>query len=306
MKRIAVSLLALALLGLSAGCNAPAPVATTGQGDTATVYPAFGDEQEVVLAGYAGDAMEPFISGDGQTLFFNSRVVGGNSTLYYAVRVADAEFTSQGEVGNVNDTAAVDAVASMDGGGRFYFVSTRGWPGVPENLQAGDYAGGAVTGVAPVAGDFYVYSPGWLVMDAEVSRGGGTLYYCNARFDGGEIPAEARLGVARRQGTSFTKLAASDTILGAVNDTSYLVYAPATSADGRELYFTRMHKRMALTRICVAVRTDTTGPFSAPRALEIDGSLAEAPTVTADKRRIYYHKLAADGYYHVYTMSRRP
>ncbi|MCU0607758.1 MAG: hypothetical protein MUF78_10160 [Candidatus Edwardsbacteria bacterium] len=299
-------LAALACAGLLAGCSDPPPVGPPVQPDTTTVYPAFGGEREVVITGYGGHAMEPFISGDGQALFFNSLNDGDSTSLYYATRVSDTSFACQGEVGGVNGTPPhLDAVASMDGSGRFYFVSTRDWPGVLENIQAGDYAGGAVTGVAPVTGDFYVSSPGWLVMDAEIGRGGDLLYYCNARFSGGAIPEEARLGVARRQGASFAKLAASDTLLGAINDTSYLVYAPASTADGRELYVTRMHKRMASTRICVSVRTDTARPFSAPRMLEISGSLVEAPTITADKRRIYYHKLAGDGKYHVYTMTRQ-
>lgn len=305
MDRVALFLAALACAALLAGCSDPAPVALTPV-DTTTAYPSFINDREVAITGYSGDAMEPFISGDGQVLFFNSLNDGDSTSLYHATRVSDTAFAFAGEVGGVNGTPPhLDAVASLDGGGRFYFVSTRNYPAVFENLQAGDYAAGAVTGVAPVAGDFYVYSPGWLIMDAEIARGGSTLYYCNARFDGGAIPAEARLGVASKQGASFTKLAAGDTVLKNVNDTSYLVYAPASTADGRELYFTRMHKRMASTRICVAVRTDTAGPFSAPRTLEIAGTIVEAPTITSDKRRIYYHKLAGDGKYRIYTMTRQ-
>src|SRR5512136_336591 len=71
-------------------------------------YTAFGSPQLVSIIGYAGDAMEPFISRGGDFLFFNSN--GGGPTekdLFYATFVDGATFQYQGPIADIN-TAAVD------------------------------------------------------------------------------------------------------------------------------------------------------------------------------------------------------
>nr|HQU77731.1 hypothetical protein [Chitinophagales bacterium] len=49
-------------------------------------YPTYGPEIPVTVAGLTFDAMEPFLSPDGNTLFFNSLNAGGNTNLYQAER----------------------------------------------------------------------------------------------------------------------------------------------------------------------------------------------------------------------------
>jgi hypothetical protein len=295
------SLVALALLALGASCR-KAP-----ESDPVVSYPEFFDEEAVTISGYEADAMEPFVTRDGRYLFFNSLNDGVETTLYYATRTSDTHFVFQGEIAGVNGTPPhLDAVASMDAASVFFYVSTRDYPAEIRNLRTGRFAGGTVTGVAPVDGDFYLSSPpGWIVMDAEISGDGSALYYVNARFHGGGLPAEAKLGVARKQGAAFVKDPASDALFAHVNSDDYLVYAPAAAVDASELYFTRIRRGTLVSEICVSLRGDD-GAYGLPKRLDIAGSLPEAPTLTADGTRIYYHKKADDGRYHAFTMRRRP
>jgi hypothetical protein len=297
----AAALAGLALVAVGVTCSKDP------QGDPAVVYPEFVDESAVTVSGYDADAMEPFVTSDGRHLFFNSLNDGTTTSLYYAVRDSDTHFVFQGEIAGVNGTPPhLDAVASMDAANAFYYVSTRDYPEEIRNLRTGRFAGGVVTGVVPVDGDFYVSGPaGWIVMDAEISRDGNALYYVNARFDGGALPSEARLGVARKQGAAFVKDASSDTLFAQVNSDDYLVYAPATAVGAKELYFTRIRKGTLVTEICVSILSDDAGAYSRPKRLEIAGSLVEAPTLTDDGTRIYYHKKTSNGRYHLFTMQRR-
>ena len=131
------------------------------------------------------------------------------------------------------------------------------------------------------------------------------MYYVNARFEGGALPSEARLGVARMQGAAFVRDASSDTLFAQVNSDDHLVYAPATAMGAKELYFTRIRKGTLVTEICVSILSDDAGAYSRPKRLEIAGTLVEAPTLTDDGTRIYYHKKTSTGRHHVFTMRRR-
>ena len=270
------------------------------------IYPEFANESEVIIDGYNKDAMEPFISKDGFFLFFNSLNDGDSTSLYYATRVNDTMFHFEGEISGVNGQAPhLDAVASMDIDNVFYFVSTRDYPDVFENFQKGEFSNGIVNDVQPVMGDFYIYEPGWLIMDAEISKDGDLLYYVNARFNGNSLPVEAYLGVAEKSDYAFDKLSSSGDILNNVNDSNYLIYAPCISSDGDELYFTRIHKVMLITQICVSVRDNNTGIFSNPEWIDIEGNLVEAPSLTDDGEILYYHKrLERDNKYHIFAIRR--
>jgi hypothetical protein len=266
-------------------------------------YPTFGPEIKVTIAGLTFDAMEPFISSDGNTLFFNSINSGGNTNLYYANRVNDTTFTYIGMVGGTYDPSPdhLDAVASVDATNNFFWVSLRGYPSPMENLHRGVYSGGSVANITRVYGDFNIYTfnfPfGWLIMDAAINYQGNQLYYCNALFDFDNttcpgVPCEAKLGVAQKVNDStFNKLLNSDAIFSSVNDTNYLVYAPNLTKDGLELYYTRLLKSSYDTEICVSVRNTATDPFSLPTVIYSNyGYFPEAPTLTSDQQKMYYHQ----------------
>ena len=259
MKTAAVAALAFAALATVHSCRKSGP-------DPAVSYPEYTEEAAVTIRGYEADAMEPFITRDGRYLFFNSLNDGQTTSLYYARRENDTTFAFQGEMGGVNGSPPhLDAVASMDENDIFYVVSTRNYPTEIRNYLSGRFENGLVRELAPVEGDFYIRSPaGWIVMDAEISEDGGSLYYVNARF------------------------------------------APATSSGAGDLYFTRIRKGTLVTELCVSVLDTEQGVYSTPKRVEMPGEAVEAPTLTSDGTRIYYHKkLPSDGRYHVFTMRRK-
>ena len=57
------------------------------------IYPSFGLEIDVTINGLSFDAMEPFISADGNYLFFNNKNDGIDTKLFYATKINDSTFT---------------------------------------------------------------------------------------------------------------------------------------------------------------------------------------------------------------------
>lgn len=267
-------------------------------------YPSYGLEIPVTINSLATDAMEPSISIDGNTIFYNSLNDGVTTSLYYATRVNDSVFNFSGLLSGASETVSprMDAVASSDVANNFYWMSLRDFPTEYDNYFHGTFNGTDVTNIGRVHGDLYIYSVGWLIMDAAINYDGSTLYYCNAYFGPNYnscngIPCEAQLGVAQKVNDStFAKLTNSDNILQSVNDTNYIVYAPFISSDGLELYYTRALHNGTQTEICVAVRTNTVANFSVPGIIYASPLIPEAPTLTSDKSKMYYHRKVGNTY----------
>ncbi len=264
-------------------------------------YPSFGNEIDVSINGLTFDAMEPFISPDGNYLFFNNINDGVDTKLFYATKINDSTFTSVVELTGTTQTSEfhLDAVADMDSNGNFYWTSTRDYPEELDNLFYGIFNSGNVSDIERVRGDFNMSIPGWLIMDHGISLDGQFLYFNNARFDDQNCigPCETRLGIAQKvNATTFNTLPNSTTILQNINDDDYVYYAPCISSDNLELYYTRYLKgtitASTVLEICVAVRKNVVDSFSIPKVLfsETISDLIEAPTLTTDKNIIYYHK----------------
>ncbi|MBN1409394.1 MAG: PD40 domain-containing protein [Spirochaetales bacterium] len=270
-------------------------------------YTEFQNEREVIIEGYNLDAMEPFISPDGKYLFFNSLNDSIDTCLHYAERSDDVHFHHKGKISGVNgEPPHLDAVASMDEDNNFYFISTRDYPEVFENLQSGQFKNGAVKNVAPVKGNIYVRAPGLIVMDAGINNNGYELYYAVAQYSGKAMPDKSKIGVARKEGASFIREELSDMILENVNNPEYLVYAPCISASGNELFFTRIKIGTQITEVVRVSRSEWGQSFGNPQVLKIPGESVEAPTLSKDGKRIYYHKkLSRDGKYHIFMMVRK-
>jgi hypothetical protein len=259
-------------------------------------YPAFGPEIKVTITGLTFDAMEPFISIDGNTLFFNSLNSGGNTNLYYATKINDTTFNYVGMVAGTYDPAAdhLDAVASLDSANNFFWVSLRALP----NLHTGNYTAGNVINVSQVFGTCNILAPsGWIIMDAAINYSGNLLYYSNGYFgptftECVGAPCEAKLGIAQKiNDSTFNKTSYSDGVFTNINDTNYIVYAPQITKDGLEIYYTRILKGGFNTEICVSVRTTLTDTFSLPNVIHSNlGYFPEAATPTTDKSKIYYHQ----------------
>jgi hypothetical protein len=256
----------------------------------------------VTLEGYSDHAMEPFLSLDGNTLFFNDLNSGPITKLHYATKQTTTLFTYEGILEGVNpmDEMQLDAVPDLDFQGNFYWTSTRDYPQAMDNMHYGVYADGTITDIGRLQGDFYVNEPGWLLMDHGISYDGQMLYFNNANFGGQNCagPCETRLGIAKKVNDStFLKIAQSDEILQNINDQNYKYYAPSITKDDLELYYTRYTagtlNENSISEICVATRDSPTGIFSEPSVLFSDtlfDKIVEAPTLTIDKQLMYYHK----------------
>jgi hypothetical protein len=270
---------------------------------------------EVTINGYTDHAMEPFLSPDGQTLFYNSQNTGINTKLYYATRISDTEFEFKGEVNGANETQSdqLNAVPDMDETNQFYWTSVRDYPNKLDNLHFGTYANGAVTGIGRVQGDFYVGQDGWLVMDHGISFHGQTLFYNNARFDDQNCvgPCETFLGMAKKQTNGvFSKIADSDSVLAQINDANFIYYAPCITKDELELYYTRYQAGTVTPstaiEICVSIRANKTDAFGSPSVLFSSTilTIVEAPTLSADKHLMYYHQ-KVNGLHKIFLRTRK-
>lgn len=258
----------------------------------AAEYRGFAAPQRVAIRGYSGDAMEPFITRDGRYLFFNNRNDPRVDTnLHYAERVDDLTFDYRGELQGAN-SKALDAVPSMDRDGNFYFISTRTYFQTFATLYRGRFRAGTLSGVELVPG-VSLGRAGALVFDAEISPDGDVLFMADGEFAGGEVPKSADIAVAVRHGAGFRRHPASDEFMRNVN-TAALEYAPAISADLLELFFTRAQPgEVAIYR---SRRASRAVPFGVSERVAAITGFAEAPSLSADGRSLYYHRLDGERY----------
>ena len=272
----------------------------------------FGNPEMVQILGYddnegnSNDAMEPFISRDGNFLFFNNSNAAPTTNLFWATRIDDVTFQYQGEIGGeVNSSGPLDAVASMDSNGNFYFITTRSYgstasPGYLSTIYSGPFADGAVTPVNPVPG---VAAPkmGLVNFDEEISADGNTLYFTQGNFATGNLTSTTMM-VATLQGGSFVVDPHSAKIMKTIND-RYLNYAADTSADELEFFFTRT-KLKAGPAIYVATRKSTSKPFGKPKKIDAITGFAEAPSISPDDLSLYYHVKNPSGVFMINRVTR--
>ena len=285
---------AFAVCALIVSCSRPqaqnAPLPTSN---------AFQNPQRVIIDGYDGDAMEPFVSRDGKYLFFNNlNEPKVNTNLLWAERIDDLHFKYRGEIQGVN-TPALEGVPSMDRRGNFYFVSNRSYDQTASTLYRGKFANGAITGIELVPG-VSLAKPGIVNFDAEISADGDTLYFVESEFSLFGNPKSARILQARRNGNNFMRDPASASIFQAVN-TDALTYAPATSASECELFFTRVGPQGPA--IYISRRAGKTKPFDEPLQLSAITGFVEGPTLSADERSLYYHR-KENGHFVLYRVTR--
>jgi hypothetical protein len=280
--------------------------------DSVTVNPvadptAFTTPTPITINGYTGSAMEPFISRDGQFLFFNDSA--NNKQIYYATRVDDVTFNFVGLVGgNVNiGGSTTQQTPSMDSSNNFYFTSNRSYnpfAGNFETVFGGTFnaATGAVSGVSTMTG-ISRRTIFWIDMDVGISPDGQNLYYAEAYIPpGSPIPTQTSMAVAAKtSSTTFSKLANSNTIMAKINN-SDLNYAPDISPDGLELFFTRFSAGSAA--MYRATRTSTTAAFSTLQLITAADGYVEGPSLTSDTKRLYYHKQTATNTFAIYTVTR--
>ncbi len=257
----------------------------------------FGNPEMVQILGYddnegnSNEAMEPFISRDGNFLFFNNSNAAATTNLFWATRIDDVTFQYQGEIGGeVNSSGPLDAVASMDSSGNIYFITTRsygstGSPGYLSTIYSGPFADGTVTSVNPVPG---VAAPrmGLVNFDEEISADGNTLYFTQGNYASGNLTSTTMM-IATLQGGNFVVDPNSAKIMKTIND-RHLNYAADTSADELEFFFTRTNLKTG-PAIYMATRKSTSKPFGKPKKIHAITGFAEAPSISPDDLSLYYH-----------------
>ncbi|MCB0631916.1 MAG: hypothetical protein KDD15_19355, partial [Lewinella sp.] len=255
--------------------------------------------------GYDDHLMEPFVSRDGQYLFFNNlNQPSVNTNLHWATRINDTLFHYEGELAGVN-TPSLEGVPTMDRNNHFYYIYTGSYEQTLSTIYEGIFDSGQVMQPALVEG-ISRRQVGWLNFDVEVSDDGESLYFVDGRFDASGGPHEADLVIAQMQNGQFSRLDDSEEILRNVN-TEALEYAAAISPDELELYFTRVKAPLnanSMPQIYVATRLDITQPFSSAQMIPEISGFVEAPTVAPGNTGIYYHKKEQDRH-RLYYLSRK-
>ena len=247
--------------------------------------------QPVQVAGWSGDAMEPFLSRDGAALFFNSsNAVPDRTDIYWAKREDAQHFTLVGPVPGAN-SPALDGVPSLSRDGAFALISPRAYGRLHATIWIGRWTGSAVEKLEPQP-QLAPPGPGGFNMDAEISADGDRLYLTENRWSPFGPPSSSRLRLARRTRDGWRTDPAADAWFAAVNARDALVYAPALSEDERELYFTRL-PHGGLPSLWVATRASADAAFGPPARIAAVQGFSEGPTVAPDGA-LYFH-LRRDG-----------
>lgn len=248
----------------------------------------WGHDRVVTIRGYTGDAMEPFISRDGKYLFFNDdKTPDKEKDMFWATRIDDATFAFQGEIENVN-SASVDGVPSMDDSGHFYFVSAKKYGLFNKTtVYGGFFRDGVVSDITPEP-KLALGKLGWLNMDIEISADGQTLYSTQTHFKNGGVPLESYFFYATKSGDQFVPQDDSKNIFATINKDK-VVYAACLSRDQKEFFYTRLLPGFVFQSL-VAKRKDTHSAFGEPEVIAAITGIAEAPALSPDERKLYYHK----------------
>jgi Tol biopolymer transport system component len=273
-----------------------------GAPDAKPKFGVFTNPQPVTIEGYSQDAMEPFISPDGNYLFFNNSNSAPQTNLYYATRIDDLTFQFQSEIGGAN-APGLNAVASIDVNDIFYFVSTRSYSQTFSTIYSGNFSNGSLSNVALVPG-ISKDKVGDVNFDQCISPDGSTLYFVDGVFNGGSVPQSASIAIAKRNGVQFARLKNSSKIMRRIN-TDGLNYAPDISKSGREFFFTRIPGQPPTPPpvIYTATRASTSQPFGKPRKIQAITGFAEAPALSPDEKSLYYH-LNVNGTFVIYRVTR--
>jgi hypothetical protein len=279
--RVAVAL--LALLGSACGSG--------GGGGAVPAAVNAAPAIEVAIAGYAGIAMEPFVSRDGRFLLFNnSNDPAANTDLHFASRIDDLHWTYGGPIAGAN-SALLEGTPTMDRADRLFFVSLRSYAQTACTIHSARFAAGAASDVQLVD-SVCRHEPGVVNFDVDVDPSGTVMTFVDSHFGSNGLPQDAVLVLARWNGSQFVRSSDSASILSAVNTGTTLQYAPALSADQLTLWFTRLASVSggALPQIWRARRASASAPFDAPVRIDGLGDFVEAPALSADEKLLYFHR----------------
>jgi Tol biopolymer transport system component len=271
----------VALLMSATGSEAEAASPAT------SIYQGFLHPRPVVIRGYTGNAMEPFVTPDGKYMLFNNSNSAEHTTLRYATRLDDTTLLYGGEVSGANDSHALTAVPTVTADGTLYFISTRSYPQTLSTVYEAQFRDREATDVALVAG-LAAPRPGIVNFDVDVASDGHSLYVSQGAFSGGSSPDAASIVLYTGRAEGFTRDPSSGRLMKDVNDPSALNYAADISPDGLVLFFTRAVAG-APPQVYRAERSDPSRPFGNVQLVGAATGYVEAPSLSGDGRLLYYH-----------------
>ncbi len=286
-----------------------APVQTSvGASDFVCSANLFTNLREVTIIGVNQDAMEPFISPDGRFLYFNnSNAPGSNTDIQIAARVDDLTFRYLGPLNGAN-SGALDGAPSVDLGGNLYFTSLRNFAVAGTSQFTTPLFSGFAPLKQPVAIDKkLVGKSGWVNMDLGIAPDGLSAVSSRAFFEpNSPTPSASYLEWWEKAADGWRLSTLGNSWLVNINADGNQRYAPALSYDGRELYFTQVNAENGIKTYSIMMTCRTSGaqPFStATKVASATGKFTEAPTITRDGRRLYFHALR-DGVFRIFTVAR--
>ncbi|MBK9295119.1 MAG: hypothetical protein IPM57_11900 [Oligoflexia bacterium] len=281
------------------------------------------NETEVIIDGYTGNAMEPQISSDQVTLFFNNKTSDDRQMdVHYAVKQANGHFLYIGPLSGTVDNDDLDGVPSLDLSGNFYFTSTRTYGNNFRTLFGGllvlDAANLSnplsVINVAAADTSFGMGQAGKVDMDMSVSWDGTLAVLSRATFSEGKgYPDESYLEMFNVNSRQLYANNQSFEFLKNVNLSGCRVYAPNLSSDLKELYYTMLAEKSPGDfdfRVVVSKRSQIAEPFGVGAIIEAIPALttAEGPTLSYNDggKTLYYHRKDPNdgGRFKIYKVSR--
>ncbi len=311
-------LLTLACLSSLAGCGDDSTNSNT---NSPSPDSNFGNPQQVEIIGYPitgyQSIQEPFISRDGQYLFFNSAQSEGNKDLFVAQwDDTQSSFVFQGEIQAVNSAPNVEGNPTMDEAFNLFYIDNS-LP--PAWISSGVFqpATLALSGNSSVSGPPNIELSGTTAtvnMGVEVSPDGNTLYFSRAVFlNAGQpdlIISKSDILFAEKVGGTFIyNETTAKTIMQNINTDEDLEYAACISEDGLEFFFTRLAagtitNAIPDSQIMRSVRSSTSEAFGVPEpvsGIPNHSKFIEAPTLYGDT--LYYHQFD-NGVAHLYKVTR--
>ena len=267
------------------------------------------NEELVTIKGYDADAMETGISPDGKYLLFNDKNEP-DKDMHWAERIDDITYQYKGKVKNTV-SSAVDGTPVFDAGGQLYFTSLKSYPQDVRTIYKAGFKDGIALDPVPLEGNIYVADRNkvgkelWVSLDPDISDNRTYLFYSEGRFcPGVGFPYPFNIRGAQKLDDNYYKI--ENRILANINTRS-LEYAPAISADGLELFFSRIAKvngRLRFIGIFVARRASVKQPFLQPEKIMAITGEVEAPVLSGDENCLYYHR-KEDSRFRVYRVTRK-
>lgn len=257
------------------------------------------DPQPTRIDGYDEDCMEPFITGDGNYLLFNnSNSPFVDTHIHLCKRIGENHFRHLGLLsGSVSKSK--DMAPTIDADGHLFYTCLLSYEKDGHSIYCGDFASEGLKNIALPDGEISPHKTAEINMDCDISKDGKTLILSRAHFANPLLPPDkSDLAIAEKENGKFSLNAQRQSVLSKLNTTA-LEYAPCQTADQLELFFTRTSKKAAADdanklephfRIMVARRKDRFSPYGEPEKLAALTGFIEAPTITYDKKEMFFHK----------------